>query len=135
MNCIIRFEFKPIYLGFIVLILIQIDQSCYVKIEFKNVHDILEPIVDKVEHIVEEVEEVADKVEEVVEKVVEKVEGSDKGGEVVDKVDDVVTKVERVVENFNEIIQMREASKVEGKLINSNKIDRKLAENVLNCTL
>ena len=89
----------------------------------------LEPIVDKVEHSVEEVEEVADKVEEVVEKVVEKVEGSDKVGEVVekvvekvdgsdkvvDKVDDVVTKVERVVDNFNEIIQMKEAPKVEGK--------------------
>ena len=102
----------------------------HVNIEFQNLHTILEPIVDKVEQTVE-----VDKVEEVVKKVVEKVEGSDKVGEVVDKVDDVVTKVERVVENFNEIIQMREASKVEGKLINSNKIDRKLAENVLNCTL
>ena len=59
---------------------------------------------------------VADKVKEiVVEEVVEKVEGSDKVGEVVDKVDDVVTKVERVVDNFKEIIQSKEASKVEGK--------------------
>ena len=92
----------------------------YVNIEFQNLHTILEPIVDKVEPIVQEVERVADKVEGVVEKVVEKVEGSDKVEGVVDKVvakdDDVVTKLEQIVDNFNEIIQMKEVPKVEGKL-------------------
>ena len=100
----------------------------WVKIEFKNVHNILEPIVDKVEPVTKPapakeeesssddssddeekvVEKVADKVEAVlVEKVVDKVE------EVVDKVDSVVTKVEQVV---NEVIQMEETPKVEGML-------------------
>ena len=100
----------------------------WVKIEFKNVHNILEPIVDKVEPVAKPapakeeesssddssddeekvVEKVADKVEAVlVEKVVDKVE------EVVDKVDSVVTKVEQVV---NEVIQMEETPKVEGML-------------------
>ena len=108
----------------------------YVNIEFQNLHTILEPIVDKVEQIVQEVERVADKVEGVVEKVVEKVEGSDKVEGVVEKVekvegsdkvegvvdkvvakdDDVVTKLEQIVDNFNEIIQMKEVPKVEGKL-------------------
>ena len=105
----------------------------WVKVEFKNVHNILEPIVDKVEPVAKPapakkeesssddssdsddeekvVEKVADKVEAVlVEKVVEKVE------EVVDKVDDVVTKVEQLVDNVNEIIQMEETPKVEGML-------------------
>ena len=92
--------------------------SCYVNIEFQNLHTILEPIVDKVEQTVEvdKVEEVVKKVvenvEEVVEKVVEKVEGSDKVEELVDKVvakdDDVVTKLEQIVDNFKGIIQIEE---------------------------
>ena len=117
----------------------------WVKIEFKNVHNILEPIVDKVEPVAKPapakeeesssddssdsddeekvVEKVADKVEAVlVEKVVEKVEEVvdkkvvEKVEEVVDKVDDLVTKVEQLVDNVNEVIQMEETPKVEGML-------------------
>ena len=85
---------------------------------FENIVEDVEVVADKVKEVVEEVVEKvegSDKVKEVVDEIVEKVEGSDKVGEVVDKVDDVVTKVERVVDNFNEIIQMKEAPKVEGK--------------------
>ena len=78
------------------------NQSC-VKIKFHNLHDILEPNVDKVEHnadeVVEKVEKVADRVEEVVDKV----------EELADKVDIV-----------NEVIQMEEPQKIEGMLDQKN---------------
>ena len=121
MNCIIRFEFKPIYLAFIVLILIQIDQSCYVKIEFQNVHDILEPIVNKVEDVVKEFveknEEVVDKVEEVVVEEI-KIEVADLVDdivkEVVEKVVEVADKVKEVVDKVEPVVPYEEAPKFEG---------------------
>ena len=103
-------------------------QKCYVKIEFQNLHNILEPIAapakkeesssdddsDSDDEVVEKLENVADKVEELVEKVKEKVDK----GDVVEKVvvDNVITKVEQVVDNVNEVIQMEETPKVEGML-------------------
>ena len=106
--------------------------QCCAKIEFQNVHILLEPIFDisemtKVEEIVKEgvekVEEVVDKIDKVEElKIEEVIVKTDK---VVTQDDEILTsqkihqylmtKVKPVVDKVEEVIQKEETPEVEGK--------------------